>query len=118
MSESTLANRMEKLETKVEAIQSDMTEVKAGVKRLTDALTGDGINAGIIHDLKSRIEAKEKQIQELQSTIQYLQGKMFTNEESQDIRRVVHWFMGWKLVLVSLIALVPTAMLILNYFKP
>jgi len=59
MSESLIAIRMDKLEGKVEALQSDMTEVKAGVRQLTNALSGDGMNAGVIADFRLRIERCE-----------------------------------------------------------
>jgi hypothetical protein len=118
MSESLIAIRMDKLEGKVEALQSDMTEVKAGVKQLTNALSGDGMNAGVIADFRLRITENEKSIDELHRTCQYIQGKQFTQKELDDIARVLSWFNGWKLVILTLLALVPTATLILNKIKP
>jgi predicted nucleic acid-binding Zn-ribbon protein len=124
-----LSVRMEKLETKVEAIGHDMTEVKNGVKQLTDALSGDGMRQGVIHSLTSQIEANRKAISENQAeqtrnvheinfSIQRLHAGMFTQDETKEIRQVVSWFKGWKLVLVSLIPLIPLAISLINYFKP
>ena len=118
MSESLIAKRMDKLEEKVELLQSDMTEVKAGVKQLTNALSGDGMNAGVIADFNRRIEHNAQSVNELNATCQYIQSKQFSQRESEDILRVVSWFNGWKLLIVSIIAIAPTAMLILKHFKP
>jgi hypothetical protein len=109
---------MDKLETKVEALQSDMTEVKAGVKQLTNALSGDGMNAGVIADFNRRIADNAKSINELHATCQYIQSKQFTQKDVDEIMLAVSWFKGWKLVILSLVGLVPTAILILNYLKP
>jgi prefoldin subunit 5 len=118
MSDNTLATRLDKLEEKFETMQDDLTEVKAGVKQLTNALSGDGMNAGVIADFNRRIEHNSRSIAELNATCQYIQSKQFSVRESEDILRVVSWFNGWKLVLLTLVALVPTATLILSYIKP
>ncbi len=118
MSENLLSTRLDKLEQKFETMQDDLTEVKAGVRQLTNALTGDGMNAGVIADFNRRIEHNAQSVNELNATCQYIQGKMFTQRESEDILRVVSWFNGWKLLIVSIIAIAPTAMLILKHFKP
>ena len=109
---------MDKLEGKVEALQSDMTEVKAGVRQLTNALSGDGMNAGVIADFRLRIAENEKSIEELNRTCQYIQAKQFTQKEMDSIVSLLSWFNGWKLVILTLIALVPTATLIFNALKP
>jgi hypothetical protein len=118
MSESLIAIRMDKLEGKVEALQSDMTEVKAGVRQLTNALSGDGMNAGVIADFRLRIAENEKSINELNATCQYIQSKQFTQKDMDGIVALLSWFNGWKLVILTLIALVPTATLIFNAIKP
>ena len=118
MSDSLIAKRMDKLEEKVEALQSDMTEVKAGVKQLTNALSGDGMNAGVIADFRLRIAENEKMINELNATCQYIQSKQFTQKDIDGITNLLSWFNGWKLVILTLIALVPTATLIFNTIKP
>jgi uncharacterized coiled-coil protein SlyX len=118
MSDSLIAKRMDKLEEKVEALQSDMTEVKAGVKQLTNALSGDGMNAGVIADFRLRIAENEKSINELNATCQYIQSKQFTQKDMESIVSLLSWFNGWKLVILTLIALVPTATLIFNALKP
>jgi hypothetical protein len=118
MSDSLIAKRMDKLEEKVEALQSDMTEVKTGVRQLTNALSGDGMNAGVIADFNRRIEHNARSVDSLNATCQYIQSRQFTQKESDDIIAVVSWFKGWKLVILTLLALVPTATLILNTIKP
>jgi len=117
MSEN-VAIRLDKLEAKFETMQDDLTEVKAGVRQLTNALSGDGMNAGVIADFRQRIGDNEKSIVELHRTCQYIQSKQFTQKELDDIARVLSWFNGWKLVILTLLALVPTATLILNTIKP
>jgi uncharacterized small protein (DUF1192 family) len=118
MSDSLIAKRMDKLEEKVEALQSDMTEVKAGVKQLTNALSGDALQVGVIAELRQRIGESEKSINELNATCQYIQSKQFTQKDMDGIVALLSWFNGWKLVILTLIALVPTATLIFNAIKP
>jgi uncharacterized small protein (DUF1192 family) len=118
MSDSLIAKRMDKLEEKVEALQSDMTEVKAGVKQLTNALSGDALQVGVIAELRQRIGESEKSINELNATCQYIQSKQFTQKDMEGITNLLSWFNGWKLVILTLIALVPTATLIFNAIKP
>jgi len=118
MSDSLIAKRMDKLEEKVEALQSDMTEVKAGVKQLTNALSGDALQVGVIAELRQRIGESEKSIEELNRTCQYIQAKQFTQKDMEGITNLLSWFNGWKLVILTLIALVPTATLIFNAIKP
>lgn len=124
-----LSVRMEKLETKVEAIGHDMTEVKNGVKQLTDALSGDPMRPGVLHSLNQRIEANHnaisdiralhaKDLHEVQRTIQAFQSALIPQDEVKKIRQVVSWFDGWKLVIGSLIILIPIALTIYNTFKP
>jgi uncharacterized coiled-coil protein SlyX len=118
MNEHQLGARMDKLETKVEALQSDMTEVKAGVKQLTNALSGDALQVGVIAELRLRIAKSEATIDELNATCQYIQSKQFTQKDIDGIVSLLSWFNGWKLVILTLIALVPTATLIFNALKP
>jgi predicted ATP-dependent endonuclease of OLD family len=118
MSDNLLSTRLDKLEQKFETMQDDLTEVKAGVRQLTNALTGDGMNAGVIADFNRRIEHNARSVDALNATCQYIQSRQFTQKESDDIIAVVSWFKGWKLVILTLLALVPTATLILNTLKP
>ena len=118
MSDSLIAIRMDKLEGKVEALQSDMTEVKAGVRQLTNALSGDGMNAGVIADFRFRIAENEKMIEELNRTCQYIQSKQFTQKDMDGLTNILSWFNGWKLVILTLIALAHPATLIFNALKP
>jgi hypothetical protein len=76
------------------------------------------MNAGVIADFKHRIERNASDIHELNLSIQRLHLASFTQEQMKDVVNVVSWFKGWKLVILSLLALVPTATLILNYIKP
>jgi hypothetical protein len=117
MSDNTLATRLDKLEQKFETMQDDLTEVKSGVRQLTNALSGDGFNAGVIADFNRRIEHNSRSIAELHATCQYIQSKQFTQAQVDDIIRVTSWFNGWKLVILTMLALVPTATLILNTIK-
>ena len=118
MSEPTLAKRMDKLEVEVRAIASDLTEVKHGVKQLTNALAGDGIQAGVIADFKHQIVRNASDIHELNIAIQRLHSSMLTHDQITDVLNIVSWFKGWKLVFVSLLALTPSATIIYNALKP
>lgn len=114
----TLNLRMEKLESKVEAIATDMIEVKHGVKQLTDALSGDGLRQGVIAELNKRIDVNDKAVLELNQMCQYIQGRLMSTDDVKDIKAVVSWFKGWKLVIVSIIAIAPTAILIIKAITP
>ena len=121
MSEATLSTRMDKLEHKVDALASDMTEVKHGVKQLTDALSGDGLRQGVIAELNKRIDVNDKAVMELHQTCQYIQSRLMSADDVKDIKTVVSWFKGWKLVFLSILAILPaisTAILIFKALNP
>ena len=102
MGEPTLGTRMEKLEGRFEVMQGDMNEVKIGVKRLTDALTGDGINPGKLHDLNVRIDANKCDIHEVRLHLQSVESRMLTADQTKRTISMISLMDGWKGVLITI----------------
>jgi hypothetical protein len=102
MNEPTLGIRMEKLEGRFEVMQSDMSEVKIGVKRLTDALTGDGINPGKLHDLNVRIDSNKTDIHEVRTHIQSIESRMLTSDHTKKVAKYIGIIEGWQGILISI----------------
>jgi len=102
MSEPTLGTRMEKLEGRFEVMQNDMSEVKAGVKRLTDALTGDGMNRGVLHDIHAKIDANASSIHEIRTHVQSIESRMLTTEQTKKVNRYLNMIEGWQGILISI----------------
>lgn len=106
---ATATERMNTLESRMDKLQDDVTEVKQMVTALTIALTGDKMNKGALADIRDDIEAHDKDIHELNVTVHALQAKMFTAQEKNDIIKFVEFFKGWKLVLGGILYLVALA---------
>ena len=109
---------MEKLEGRFDVMQSDMSEVKVGVKRLTDALTGDGINPGKLHDLNVRIDANKHDIHEIRSHLASVEGRILTGEQTKKVVRYINIIQGWQGILISIGAITAFAYTVIQlYFK-
>lgn len=106
MTEPTLSLRMEKLEVKVQSIQSDMTEVKTGVKRLTDALTGDGMNKGVLYDLNVRIDENKSAIHQTNTHLQFIEGRILTADQAKKLVKLINIMDGWRGALIAIGAVV------------
>ena len=113
------SHRMNTLETRMDELQKDVTEVKQMVTALTVALTGDKMNKGALADIRDDIESHDKEIHEMNATIHAIQSKMFTAQERADIIKFVDYFKGYKLVIGGLLYLVALATpFILAHFYP
>lgn len=106
---ATANERMNTLESRMDKLQEDVTEVKQMVTALTVALTGDKMNKGALADIRDDIEAHDKEIHTLNITVHSIQAKMFTAQEKTDIIKFVEFFKGWKLVLGGILYLVALA---------
>jgi hypothetical protein len=97
------------LESRMDKLQHDVTEVKQMVTALTVALTGDSMNKGALADIRDDIESHDKEIHDLNVTVHSIQAKMFTAQERTDIIKFVEFFKGWKLVLGGVLYLIALA---------
>jgi predicted RNase H-like nuclease (RuvC/YqgF family) len=105
-----MEERIQSLESKFNRMADDINGVKNAVDRIERALTGDAMTTGAIPEFRERIKECELRIANVNTRLDH----QLTLTELSDTRSVISWFKGWKLVIASMLYLLPLIALILN----
>lgn len=102
--------RLNKLERKVEDIDRKTDIIDSKIDSVLTSLKGDGINDGFIADVRRSVKKNSDRISSLE-------GRSFTKTEKDDIMNFITLMKGWKGVFVVIIWLLPTLLLVYNFYK-
>lgn len=101
-----LQNRMTQIETRIDEIHRDMTEMKEDLKELLISLKGNAIQDGFVTEVRRDIDKLEEEVEQIRK------GTL-TSEQIKGIDQVLRFFRGWKMVLAGLIVVVQLAISVL-----